>query len=378
MIHRREFLRTSAAAGAAALAAPTLALTGSESADVAEAARQATTGPLVVDGTNVSALTDDYIDQMRTAGVDVWVHNRVSTEPTGMPFFERVLEYVDRNRNRLTIATTVTEIRKAKAAGKVAMVLGWQAATPLEGPLSGWGRKPPPLELRTLYQLGLRSCGITYNISNRFGGGCMDEWIGLTAAGRYIVERFHDMGIIVDVGGHTGERASLDVIEMSRGVPVICSHTNCRALMDNPRNVTDRVIEGIASTSGVVGLTALNDFLARSRHDTHIRTSPRVGLDVLLDHYDHVKRLVGADHVGIGTDFTAGFPGTDPYLGSFTAPPSVYSAQEDAWVYVRGFERIGELPNLQDGLRRRGWTREEVDKAMGGNWIRVFQRVWGA
>jgi membrane dipeptidase len=186
------------------------------------------------------------------------------------------------------------------------------------------------------------------------------------------------MGIVVDIGGHTGERASLDVLAISQGMPVISSHTNCRALVDNPRNTTDRVIEGIAATGGVVGMTALNDFLIRKRDDTHIRSSPQVGLDALLDHYDHIKRLVGADHVAIGTDFTAGFPGTDPYQGSFTAPPTVYSAQEEGWVYVRGFENIGELPNLVEGLRRRGWTHEEIGKVMGENWLRVFRQVWGS
>lgn len=374
MINRRDFLGISAAAGTAAAASWPFDLRADSGRTAGRP--ETRTGPLVVDGTNVSALTSEYIEEMLGAGVDVWVHNRVSTEPSGLPFFNRAYEFLDRNSDRLAVATTVREIREVRAAGKLAMVLGWQAATPLEGPMSGWGRKPPPIELRAYYELGLRSCGITYNIANRFGGGCLDEWIGLTEAGRYIVERFHDLGIVVDIGGHTGERASLDVLEMSPGVPIICSHTDCRALMDNPRNVTDRVIEGIAATGGVVGLAAINDFVARSRNDTAIRTTPQVGLDVLLDHFDHVKRLVGAEHVGIGTDFTSGFPGTDPYRGSFTAPPTIYSAQ-DPWTYVEGFETIGELANLENGFRQRGWTQQEITNVMGENWIRVFQRVWG-
>ncbi len=377
MVNRREFLEKGVVVGAAAAGSwPKGIRAMDEPQEVGQLVAQ--TGSLVVDGTNVSALTDDYIGQMRSAGVDVWVHNRVSTESSGLPYFTRVHDYADRNSDRLALVTTVREMREAKAAGKLAMVMGWQAATPFEGVLSDWSRKPPSIDLRAYYELGLRSCGITYNISNRFGGGCTDEWNGLTLAGRYIVERFHEMGIVVDVGGHTGERASLDVVEGSPGVPIICSHTNCRALMDNPRNTTDRVIEGVAATGGVVGMTALNDFVARSRNDVGIRTTPQVGIDALLEHYDHVRRLVGAEHVGIGTDFTAGFPGTDPYQGegSFIAPAIVYSAQE-TWTYVEGFETITELPNLREGLRRRGWSTGDIENAMGNNWTRVFQQVWG-
>src|SRR5690606_5026108 len=107
-----------------------------------------------------------------------------------------------------------------------------------------------------------------------------------------LVEQIHKLRIVLDVGGHTGEQTSLDALAMSSGVPVVCTHTNVRALTDNPRCTSDKVFEAIARTGGVIGLTAFNDFHARSRKDAGVLRTPQVGLDKHLDQYDYLKRLI--------------------------------------------------------------------------------------
>jgi len=183
----------------------------------------------------------------------------------------------------------------------------------------------------------------------------------------------HALGMVLDVGGHTGEQTTLDAIAISQGVPVICSHTNIAAIADNARCVSDRVIDAIAGTGGVIGITAVNDFHVRGRGNAG--PVPHVGIEEHVRQYDYVKRRVGVNHVGLGTDFVTGMP--IPYDGGINheiIPPDMVS---EPWRFVRGFESIAELPNLIDGLQRAGWTDDEVRKAMGANWIRVYQQVWG-
>lgn len=184
---------------------------------------------------------------------------------------------------------------------------------------------------------------------------------------------------MLDVGGHTGEQASFDALAISTGLPVICSHTNIRALNDNPRCSSDRLIEAVARTGGVIGLSAFNDFHARRASDALIAQTPQVGIDRHLDQFDYLKRLVGADHIGISPDFLEGRndPGQLSAADRILMAPEAYS-QETPWFYVKGFENIGELPNVTQGLLDRGWSVADVRKVLGENWLQVYQQAWGA
>ncbi len=226
--------------------------------------------------------------------------------------------------------------------------------------------------LRAWYQLGLRIVNLTYNTTNAFAGGCLEPHLGLTRAGQRLVEEIHRLDILLDVGGHCGKQASLEALAMSRGVPVICSHTNAAALCDNPRNTADEVLEGIARTGGVIGLTSINDFVARRRKDRDVPTTPQVGLPVLLEHFDYLKRLVGVDHIGLGPDFTEGGTATrdDVLIGRELV------SERQPMYYVKGFENIAEVGNVARGLAGRGWKQAEIDKVMGLNWLRVYRQVW--
>ncbi len=205
-----------------------------------------------------------------------------------------------------------------------------------------------------------------------------DSAIALLHPGRRLCEEIHKLGIILDVGGHTGEQTSLDAIAMSKGVPIVCTHTNVAALNANPRAASDRVFEAIAATGGVIGLTAISDFHMRSQHKLGPDggRSPRASLEVHLDQYDYLKKLVGVDHVGLGPDFVWGWGNRFEHAArdSMSFPPE--SLSDGKPQLVEAFENISMLPNVERGLSARGWSRSELDKLMGANWLRVYEQVW--
>ncbi len=343
---------------------------------------------LVVNGLDPSNLSPEYLDMSRRVGIGAWLraaHQTLTEFATSHVFYD---EY----RDRIVVARTAREIRAAYAQGKIAQILGWQSVEQLTEDSSRRVYSGPAIiNLRAYYEMGLRTCGIAYNLANDFGGGCLEPEKGLTRNGRRLVEEIHKLGILLDVGGHTGEQTSLDALAMSSGVPVVCTHTNIQAINDNPRCTSDRVIEGIARTGGVVGITAASDYHVRSRNDTAART-PQAGLDKHLDQYDYVKKLVGVDHVGLGPDFIFGYPNQavpvsaaasesvkvpekNPNWSARHVTPEVTSPQPP-WPYIKGFERIDELPNVTRGLIARGWSTAEIRKVLGENWLRVYERVW--
>jgi membrane dipeptidase len=323
----------------------------------------------VVDGLDPSALTEKYLPMLKSGGVDCW-HESVG----GLASFARVLSFLDRNSETIVAAGTVREIRQIHEQGKIAHICGWQSADPL---LSDANGRVELGNLRAYHRLGLRIAGIAYNNSNTFGGGCMDPDVPLTIMGQRYVEEVHKQRLLLDCCGHTNDRTGLDAIRISKGVPVICSHTNVRALNDNPRCTSDKAIEAIAKTGGVVGLTADSDMIDRSRYDANVPHSPQAELDKLLDQYDHVKKLVGADYVGVAPDFMTGRVDLDKMgMQRQLWPADIYS--EWPWKMVKGFETIVQLPNLTQGLLNRGWSVADVRKVLGENWLRVYEKAWGA
>ena len=326
--------------------------------------------PIVVEGLVAGYLRDSHLKGVKAGGVDVWVGGG----PGDLATYAAALRFYDRHREEIVPARSVADIVQAKRAGKIANVFNWQSADALGSSFNGTMGTTDTV-LRAFYEIGLRIVGLCYNVTNPFGGGCLEPQVPLTRAGRRLVEEIHQLKIVLDVGGHTGERTSLDAIEMSRGVPVICTHTNVAAIADNPRCISDRLIEVIAKTGGVVGITAVNDFHVRKRSDASIPHSPRVTVDAHIDQFDHVKRLVGVDHVGLGPDFVDGMPLNYGIVNREVITRDMISDGE--WFYVKGFENIAELPNVVAGFRKRGWKQDEIDKVMGGNWLRVYKQVWG-
>lgn len=251
------------------------------------------------------------------------------------------------------LATTVADVRAAKGAGEVAVVLHLQGGAPIEDDLD---------LLDVYHRLGVRVVQLTYNYRNLLGDGCLETADGgLSAFGRRALRRLVELGIVIDVS-HVGVRTSLDAIEAAEG-PVVATHANARALCDSPRNLTDGQIRMLADSGGVIGLCAFPAFLT---------TGERPSLEHLLDHAEYIAGLVGPEHVGVGLDFADEDEEDFDYYGYderyYPRPP---------WVFPKGIGGFGEFQNLRAGLEARGFSGSEVAGILGENFLRVFASVWG-
>jgi membrane dipeptidase len=345
----------------------------------------------VVIGVDGSKLTGAYIDEYLSSGATVWQY---SDNIIDFDDFQTIQEFVDSQSSKITLAKSYNDILAAKRAGKVAMVVGIQECTQLEpewfaNPTdhsnpkrpNNWDIKPPITQLSNYYDKGLRIANLAYNLPNFFGGGCLDARTPLSSVGEYLVDQMQEIGILVDCS-HSSEQTSLDIIKRATR-PVVCSHSNPSALNDNPRNISNRVIRGIADTGGLIGVNALSVFLVWSRKDAPDADTgpfpPPASISKYVDVVDYIRRLVGIDYIGIGSDFTFGNAQITPLPSqSFLYPPEMTYSQPDGLDYVRNFNRVGDLPVLRAELVRRGYSSVDIAKIFGGNWMRVFREAWNS
>jgi membrane dipeptidase len=376
-VQRRDFLKAGAAGMALTLAQGPSQAQVEPRADVkgADAKDTDTDLSVVVIGGDGSVPAKSMVDKYLAAHADVWHYlpNR--------PAFSQILEFLDSDP-RIKLAKSTNDILANKQAGKVSMVVGWQDSFALEEENGNEWRfsRPPQTKLREYYELGLRTANLTYQLSNQFGGGMLDPEARLTTQGKYIVGKMQDLGILVDVCGHNGEQTNLDIIAMARR-PVAITHGCCKALNDNPRNSSDRVIEGMAKTGGLMAVAALDAFLTWEAKDApRVDTGPyppRATVARYVDEFDHLKRLVGIDHIGFGTDFTSDIEAADP-TNLFEIPPEMLYKESPTIKYVEGFESVSDIGNVRAEMERRGYTAEEIAKVFGGNWMRVFGEAWNS
>jgi len=237
--------------------------------------------------------------------------------------------------DHFVLATRAEDIEAAKAAGKVAAVVGLEGAEALEGDLG---------VLRMFYRLGVRILTVTWSRRNQAADGGYEVRTGggLTEFGVQLVHECNRLGIVLDIS-HLAPAGARDVLELS-SQPIIASHSNSRALCSHWRGLSDEQLLALAKTGGVVGVTFVPAFIADDRK--------QATLDRLLDHVDHIAQVAGIDHVGIGSDFD-GFN-----------PPA-----------PRGLEDATHLPAITEGLINRGYAEEDVRKVLGGNFLRVFRQA---
>ncbi len=333
---------------------------------------------VVVDGLDNSALDDNFLKLMDEGGIDC-VHTSIGD----ISSFARVHGIAQANK-RFAVAKTVADILQAKQDGKKSIIMGVQSAGNFEVALYSVSKNREfglftfmEESIRDFKGIGMGVMGICYNVTNVFGSGCIDHEGPLTRAGQRLVEMVHKNQIVLDVGGHTGERTSLDAIKLSSGVPVVCTHTNFAALNPNKRCVSDRTAEAIAATGGVIGIAAVSAFITHNASRSYMK-DVQATMDQYLDQLDYGKRLVGVEHLGIGPDFVRaeGLKREHDPDNSLMFPADMMPSGLRS--FVKGFEDIGKLPSVVAGLKSRGWTESELDAVLGGNWLRVFKQVWGA
>ncbi|MDD5263609.1 MAG: membrane dipeptidase [Candidatus Bipolaricaulis sp.] len=309
---------------------------------------------------------DMLFEHIANSGVTAFNHTVIGDEfPTS---FEGALMHVyedsvmfDAFPERVMLVRGVADLEEAKRTGKVGVIFGTQG-------LEAVGKDMR--RLWVLYSLGVRVMQLTYNEQNALGSGCRQPRDGgLTRSGQQAIEWMNRLGVVLDLS-HVGRLTSVEAM-MHTEQPPIVSHAGVQKLCDHPRNLTDEQITLLAKKDGVLGLCPHSVFVETSR-----RTRPT--LSTFIDQIDYVASLVGVRHIGIGTDnFTY-----DTYFGRLgnykfeRTYPGFFGGYGIDEKHVRGFSRWSDWINLTEALLERGYSEEDARGILGGNFLRVFTKVW--
>jgi len=277
-------------------------------------------------------------------------------------------------------ATSAADIRGAAEQGKIAALMGLEGGYAIDDKLEN---------VKRYYDLGVRYMSPAWSVSTSWAGSSGDEagrTRGLNEFGKNVVREMNRLGMMIDVS-HVSDPTFWDIVNTSTA-PVIATHSACRALADVPRNLTDDMIRALANTGGVVNVIfypehlepgwsqkkkqvdaeiapmvqqasadepgdAVHKKMARDRvrQREYARRLPPVNVSRIVDHIDHIVKLVGVDHVGIGSDF------------------------DGVQITTSDLATIADLPNLTKELLRRGYSEADVSKILGGNMLRVMDAV---
>lgn len=257
---------------------------------------------------------------------------------------------VEESPGKFCLCTTTAEAGKAKEKGEIALFLSLEGAEPLQNDLN---------LLRIFYELGVRGLGLVWSRRNLVGDGVFfgakksGTPSGISLFGVQVLEEAEKLGMFIDVS-HLNDTGFEDVMEICQS-PVIASHSNCRALASSPRNLTNPQIESIAEKNGVIGMNSINKFI---RDDT-----AGIGVSHFVDHLDHVVKVAGIDHVGIGFDLCDSFR---DYLHMEQEFPSKDIVSTHAG-----------LDTFTAELIQRDYNEEDILKVLGGNFLRVYRATIG-
>lgn len=351
-----------------------------------------TTQRLLGPGYDIGARNPDgHIDipRMREGGLgaiffSIWIPGTT----TGSEAVHQALDQIDAVREAvrlhpadLALATTAAEVREAHKQGKIAALMGLEGGHMIASDLS---------VLRSFAALGIRYMTLTHSVNDEWADSSTDKPVhnGLTDFGKQVVREMNRLGVIVDIS-HVSDKTFYDALEVSKA-PMIASHSSCRALCDAPRDMTDDMIKALAAKGGVIQINYYVAFLSQEYRDAQkahpeiqkeideqvkkncagkpgeacqlieenrlVREAvaqgklPRVGWEKIVEHIDHAVKLVGADHVGLGSDFD----GSDvPY----------------------GMDDVTHIPQITDALLRKGYSESDIRKILGENTLRVMSEV---
>jgi membrane dipeptidase len=263
-------------------------------------------------------------------------------------------------RGFMTIRT-VADIDEAHRTGRIGLVFGLEAATPIENELD---------RLDVLYGLGIRQIGIAYSDANALGSGLSETTDGgLTALGRRAVARMNQVGLAIDVS-HSSDRTARDVCEHSQR-PVLITHAGARAVWNTRRMKPDDVLRAVAATGGVIGMSA-------APHTTLSGAHPRHSIESVMDHFRYCADLVGIDHVAFGPDTLYGdHVRLHTVFARFLSMAAARGPDFEPVSYVDGLENPTEnFGNICGWLVREGFDDDTIRAVLGGNVYRALGSIW--
>ena len=381
-ISRREMLKRAGLTGAAVLAAPMInrgrfRLFADSATEYSRQAIDLISRTTVID--MLSVLTLNFPNQTKwfkdpetftaadlkpftDSGINV-IHPAVgmggpNAYDNGLQFFASWNGFIASNGDFFTRIDSAGDLKRVKKSGKLGIILGIQNAEHF--------RRPDDVDL--FRGLGQRVSQLTYNARNLIGNGSTerrDE--GISDFGVAIIERMNKVGMAIDVS-HCGDRTTLDAFEISKK-PVLITHSNCRSLVPgHPRLKTDEAIKKVGEAGSVIGITGVRMFVKGDEPTT---------VEHVLDHFDHVKKLIGPQHLGVGSDIDLyGYDAMPPELNKQlrSGYKGSYSFREK--IDIEGLNHPKRMFDLTEGLIRRKYSDSEIEGILGGNFERVLTQIW--
>jgi membrane dipeptidase len=275
--------------------------------------------------------------------------------------------------DQVMLCTTADEVRRAHKSGKIAALMGMEGGHMINNSL--------PV-LRMYAALGIRYLTLTHSVNTDWADSSGDQpkHNGLTGFGKDVVRELNRLGVMVDIS-HVADKTFFDALEVSKA-PMIASHSSCRAISGHARNMTDEMIKALAAKGGVIQINYLDSFIdpdlfawsqktrdrsrelmqklggpsrenfarVREELEKQFGPAPKASWERIVEHIDHAVRLVGADHVGLGSDFDGG-----------SMPV--------------GMEDCTHLPKITEALLRKGYSESDVKKILGENTVRLLGDV---
>jgi membrane dipeptidase len=332
---------------------------------------------------------DGHVDipRMREGGMDaiffsIWIDGRIMGPPAvqkALDQIDAVHENVRKYSKDMVLCRTAAEVREAHKQGKIAALMGVEGGHMIGNDIR---------VLRMFGDLGVRYMTLSHFYNDEWADSSTDKAVhnGLTDFGKDIVREMNRQGIMVDIS-HVSDKTFYDALEISRA-PLIASHSSCRALCNHVRDMSDEMIKALAAKGGVIQINYEKSFIDQAYKDASDKLSggvvakfdkfekecggdqecfgrkmaeeekqataegklPHVSWERIIEHIDHAVKLVGADHVGLGSDF-------------------------DGADMPEGMEDCSKLPKITEALMRKGYTDEDIRKILGGNTLRVMEQT---
>ena len=311
---------------------------------------------------NPETFTEEIFQRYKSSGINVFHHAFGSGGPNaydqGLQYFGMINALIAGADQYLMRIDSAGDFARVKASGKIAILPGLQNSEHFRR----------PTEIATFHALGQRISQLTYNSRNLIGNGATerrDE--GISDFGAAMIDQMNKVGMAIDTS-HCGDRTTLDAFELSKK-PVLITHSNCRALVPgHPRCKSDDAIRAVGKAGSVMGITGVRNF---------VKTSEPTTIEDVLNHFDHVRKLIGPQHLGVGSDMDL-----DGYDDLEAAMQRQLRAQyKDTYAFrekidIEGLDHPKRMFDLTEGLIRRGYTDAEIRGVLGGNFVRVLSEIW--
>jgi membrane dipeptidase len=259
---------------------------------------------------------------------------------------DHVRSLAEQHPNEIVLATTAAEVRAAHKAGKFAALMGMEGGHMIDDSLA---------VLRDYQRLGVRYLTLSHSVNTNWSDSSGDtpKHNGLTDFGKDVVRELNRLGMLVDIS-HVSDKTFWDAMETSKA-PLVASHSSLRSISGHPRNMTDDMIRALGGKGGVIMINYSRSFLSNELYEAGLKNvplaeRPTVSWEKIVEHIDHAAKLVGAAHVGLGSDF-------------------------DGTTVPDGMDDVSMLPKITAALLDKGYSEQDVKNILGENILRLLEKV---